>query len=195
MKHQIKILLLLMLLTALPAPLAAQSVGVKTNLLYDATATVNLGVELRLAPRVTLDVSGNLNAWNINRHRWRHWLAQPEVRYWFCERFQGNFIAFHAVGGQYNIGNIGGLKDFPGTSLSHLGRYRYQGWGAGAGIAYGHAWILGTHWNLEAEIGVGWVYTRYDKFPCAECGTKEKRNATHNYVGPTKAAVNLVYLF
>ena len=37
----------------------AQKWAVKSNLLYDATATINLGVEAALGPRVTLDISGN----------------------------------------------------------------------------------------------------------------------------------------
>ena len=37
----------------------SQEVAIKSNLLYDATATVNLGLEFRLAPKWTLDVSGN----------------------------------------------------------------------------------------------------------------------------------------
>lgn len=173
----------------------AQTVGIKTNLLYDATASPSLGVELGIAPKWTLDVSGSLNGWNVNRHKWKHWLVQPEARYWFCERFQGNFLGFHAIGGQFNLGNISGLKDFLGTRFSELKDHRVQGWGIGAGIAYGHAWALAKHWNLEAEIGLGWIYTRYDKYPCATCGSKERDNAVHNYVGPTKAAINLVYIF
>lgn len=39
-----------------------QKAAIKTNILYDATATVNLGVEIGLAPRWTLDISGNYNA-------------------------------------------------------------------------------------------------------------------------------------
>ena len=47
------------------ANVKAQDVAIKTNLLYDATATVNLGVEVGLAPKWTLDISGNINAWNV----------------------------------------------------------------------------------------------------------------------------------
>ena len=194
MKIKLRIAMLMVMALA-PTGVKAQQIGIKTNLLYDATATVNLGVEVGIAPKWTLDVSGNLNAWNVNRHKWKHWMAQPELRYWFCEKFQGNFLAIHAIGGQFNWGNISGLKDFLGNRFSELGANRFQGWGAGAGIAYGHTWVLDKHWNFEAEIGVGWIYTRYDKFPCAECGNKLRDNATHNYVGPTKAAINIVYLF
>ena len=38
----------------------AQKVALKTNLLYDALATANLGIETGLSPRWTLDISGTL---------------------------------------------------------------------------------------------------------------------------------------
>ena len=80
-----------------------QDAAVKTNLLYDAALTVNLGVEFGLAPRWTLDVSGNFNGWTLSHdRRWKHWLLQPEARYWFCDRFSGHFLGAHAHGGQYN---------------------------------------------------------------------------------------------
>lgn len=173
----------------------AQQFGLKTNLLYDATATVNVGAEMRVAPRWSIDVSGNLNAWSINNHKWKHWLVQPEARYWFCDRFAGHFLAVHAHGGQYNFGGLRNGISFLGSDFSQLTDKRYQGWFVGAGVAYGYAWILGRHWNLEAEIGIGYAYTRYDTYPCANCGDKIAEDQSHHYVGPTKAAVNLVYTF
>lgn len=173
----------------------AQNVAVKTNLLYDATATVNLGAEIGLSPRWTLDLSGNYNGWTFSRNRkWKHWLVQPEARYWLCDRMMGHFFSFHLVGGQYNVGNLANGIKFLGTDLSPLGNYRYQGWFVGAGVAYGYTWALSRHWNIEAEIGVGYAYSKYDKFECAECGEKIG-NGDHHYVGPTKAAINLVYVF
>ena len=143
----------------------AQDVAIKTNLLYDATATVNLGVEVGVAPKWTLDLSGNLNAWNVNEDkRWKHWLVQPEARYWFCDRFSRHFLGFHALGGQYNIGGLQNNIKFLGTDFSKLSNNRFQGWGVGAGVAYGYAMILGKHWNLEFEVGVGYIYSAYDIF-------------------------------
>lgn len=175
---------------------AQSTVGVKTNLLYDATATINLGTEIGLAPRWTLDVSANYNGWTLSHNRrWKHWLAQPEARYWFCDRFAGHFVGAHLLGGQYNVGGIDGRVNIFGTDFRNLKDMRYQGWFVGAGMAYGYAWILNRNWNFEAEIGLGYIYTRYDRFPCKECGKKLGTDQPHHYVGPTKAAVNLVYLF
>ncbi|MBO7301080.1 MAG: DUF3575 domain-containing protein [Bacteroidaceae bacterium] len=175
----------------------AQKVAIKTNLVYDATATINAGLEFGLAQKWTLDISGNFNAWNISDSgaRWKHWAVQPELRYWFCDRFSGHFIAMHLHGGLYNIGGIKNNISFIGTDFSRLSDQRFQGWFAGGGIAYGYSWILGKHWNLEAEIGFGYSYTVYDRFECAGCGKKVEENKDHHYVGPTKAAINLVYLF
>lgn len=172
-----------------------QRVAVKTNLLYDALYTVNLGVEVGLAPRWTLDVSGNYNGWTLSHERrWKHWLVQPEARYCFATSCR-HFLGMHILGGKYNIGGLKNGISFLGTDFSKISERRYQGWFTGAGVAYGYAWILGTHWNLEAELGVGWIYTRFDSYPCARCGRKLAEDRPHHYVGPTKAAVNLVYTF
>ena len=172
-----------------------QNVALKTNLLYDATLTANAGIEFGLAPRWSLDLSGNYNGWTVNDHKWKHWLVQPEARYWFCDRFAGHFVGLHLLGGEYNFGNIKNSINFLGTDFSELTDHRHQGWYAGAGIAYGYSWILSRHWNLELELGAGYVYTRYDVFNCAGCGRKIEEDKPHHYVGPTKAAVNLVYEF
>lgn len=39
---------------------SAQKAAIKTNLLYDATTTFNLGAEFALSPKWTLDVSGRM---------------------------------------------------------------------------------------------------------------------------------------
>lgn len=173
-----------------------QNAAVKTNLLADAFVSPNLGVGIGLAPKWTLDVSGQFNAWTLSHdRRWKHWLLQPEARYWLCDRFSGHFIGAHIHGGQYNIGGVDGKVEFLGTDFRKLEDTRYQGWFVGAGVAYGYAWILGRHWNFEAEIGIGYSYTRYDRFRCIGCGKKIETDKPHHYVGPTKAAVNLVYVF
>ena len=194
-----KKLILLILMSVSVMGARAQSVGVKTNLLGAATLNANAGIEIGLAPRWTLDVTGQYNAWPVEGHKWKHWLAQPEARYWFCDRFAGHFVGVHALGGQYNVGNLGdmhglGIK-YGGIDFGRLSENRAQGWAVGAGVSYGYAWILGKHWNLEAELGVGYVYTRYDVYECVDCGRLTESGLTRNYVGPTKAAINLVYVF
>lgn len=174
----------------------AQSFGIKTNLLYDATTTLNLGVEVGLAPKWTLDISGNYNPWDLASGKIiKHAMVQPEFRYWFCDRFSRHFLGFHAIGGIYNFGNIPNDLKVGTLDLSPLTDHRFEGWGVGAGIAYGYAFILGEHWNLELEIGAGYIYTENDKYQCMECAKKLEDDIPYHYFGPTKANIGLVYLF
>lgn len=195
-----KLALIAVFATAVSTSAKAQTVGLKTNLLYDATASINLGLEVGLAPKWSLDLTGNFNAWESYNHQlWKNWFLQPEARYWFCDQFAGHFIGFHALGGQYNIGHLKHTVDFLGSDFSRLNaageHYRAQGWAVGAGVVYGYTWVLGKHWNLEAELGLGWIHTWYDLYECKECGKKVEADKQHNYYGPTKAAINLVYVF
>ncbi len=98
----------------------AQDVAVKTNIIGDALLSPNLGVEVGLAPRWTIDVTGEVNAWTVDDHKWKHWFVRPEARYWLCQRFAGHFFGVHAIAGQYNIGNIGTNFSFLGTDFSNL---------------------------------------------------------------------------
>ena len=175
----------------------AQGFALKTNMLYDASATINLGVEIGLAPRWSLDIPVNYNAWSFpgRDYIYKHAFVQPEVRYWFCDRLAGHFIGLHGHGGAYNVGLIPNQVKLFWNDFSQLTSYRYQGYFAGAGLAYGYAWALSEHLNLEFELGVGYAYTEYDKFECKECGRKLEEKVPAHYVGPTKAAVNFVVVF
>ena len=176
---------------------SAQDFAIKTNLLYDATATLSLGVEMGLAPHWTFDLSGNYHLWDLpSKPMFRHAMLQPELRYWFCDRFSRHFVAVHGIGGIYNVANLPTAGDkFFGKDLTPLSQYRYQGWFAGAGVAYGYDFILGEHWNLELEVGIGYIYSEYDKYECEKCGLQLAYREPVKFFGPTKAAVNFVYLF
>lgn len=175
---------------------SAQDWSLKTNLLSDATANIGLGIEKGLAPKWTMDIAGSFNAWNITEtKKWKHWMVQPGVRYWLCDRYAGHFFGAHLIGGQYNIGGVDFGLNFLGTDFGKLRDRRYQGWMAGVGVSYGYAFVLNKHWNIEPEIGFGYVYSRYDEFRCTGCGKKTRSDVPHNYVGFTKAAINVCYLF
>lgn len=186
-----RIVFLLFLLAGVFFTSKAQTVGIKTNLLYDATATVNLGAEVGLAPKWSLDVSADYNAWDFSKGRkWRHLMVQPEARYWFCERFNGHFIGLHAHWMKFNIGNV----KMPFGLWKNTRDNRFEGDLYGAGFTYGYQWLLGKHWNLEAAVGVGYARVIYDRYTCKSCGRKLD-SGKDNYFGPTKAALSLVYLF
>ena len=199
MNHKIvnwMFLLLVLFFVGLSQGVNGQNIAVKSNILSDVLLTPNIGIEVGMAPKWTIDVSGQFNAWTLSHmRRWKHVAMQPEVRYWFCDRFSGHFIGMHVHGGWYNIGGFDGKINMLGTDARKLKDSRFQGWFAGAGVAYGYALILGRHWNLEAELGFGYSFTKYERFSCVGCGKKVETDRTHHYIGPTKLAINLVYVF
>lgn len=107
----------------------AQKAVVKTNLLYDLAATANVGVEWGVTPHWTIDLSANYNGWTFgDNKKWKHWLLQPEARYWLCERFNGHFVGAHLLGGTYNLGNLDTDFKLFGTDFGQLKDYRFEGW-------------------------------------------------------------------
>ena len=168
--------------------ISAQKIAVKTNILYDVTTTLNIGAEFRVAPKWTIDLSGNYNPFNLgNDRKMKHWLVQPEARYWFCEAFNGHFLALHALAGQFNVADMD-LGIFPSFK-----DYRYQGSMYGAGIGYGYQFVLSKHWNLGLEIGAGWIRAHYGQYDCPHCG-EWRGSDKKDYFGLTKAAISLIYV-
>lgn len=91
------------------AGLDAQVVAVKTNALYLATSTFNAGVEVAIGDRFSVDLEGGYNPWTLDsgkNMKARHYLVSPEIRYWFCESFNGHFIGVNA---NYTLFNVGGV--------------------------------------------------------------------------------------
>lgn len=173
-----------------------QDVAIKTNLLSDGFYNPSLGLEIGVAPRWSIDLYGQCNFWNLSHNRkWKHWIIQPEGRYWFCQNMDGHFIGAHIIAGSYNIGEISMPFSFLGTNFRNLKDNRYQGWMTGLGASYGYSWPLSKHFNIEAELGIGYIFSKYDIYECSECGRKIESGKNHNYVGLTKAAINVVYVF
>lgn len=186
-----KLLLFCTLLTASTlcynAEAQDQKVGIKTNLLYDATTTFNLGVEVRLGGRTSLDIPMNWNPFTFSDNRkWKHILVQPELRLWTRQTFSGHFFGLHGHYSYYNVGNL------PKPFSTNMQEHRYEGWLAGAGVSYGYRWNFSHRWGMEATIGVGYAYMEYGKYDCAKCGDKLYTDTRH-YFGPTKVGLSLIY--
>ncbi|MDO5663798.1 MAG: DUF3575 domain-containing protein [Bacteroidia bacterium] len=184
-------LLIVLLLTGAIFSVYSQKVAVKTNFAYwGAVGSPNAALEIGLGKKMTLELGGGFNLWTFeNNKKAKHWLAQPELRYWFCEKFNGHFVGLHGHGAQFNIGGW----NIPVGRLEKFKNNRYEGYLYGAGLSYGYQWVLSPRWNFEASVGAGFARLHYDKYPCVTCGSK-LGEGKYNYWGVTKAAVSLIYV-
>ncbi len=169
----------------------AQSAAIKTNLLHWAVpVTPNLGLEFALGKKTSLEITGGTNFWRVLENRVaKHWIVQPELRFWTCEAMAKHFFGIHAHGAQYNVGGW----DIPVGRLTVFKDFRYQGYLYGGGLSYGYQWVLGPRWNLEMTVGGGYARIHYHKFDNEPCGVKLEEGV-YNYWGITKAAISFIYV-
>lgn len=103
----IKSAMLLLLILSM-ATTRAQEVALKTNLLGWASTSANAGIEIGTGKKTTFQLFGTLNPWKFSGDKkMRFWNVMPEYRWYTCQKFGGHFFGIHALGGEYNIKNIG----------------------------------------------------------------------------------------
>lgn len=167
-------------------------VALKTNLLFDALAAVNVAAEIPIGNRYSVEASW-LFPWYVARDwNWCYELLWGDVegRYWLGERTRDNRLKGHFVG----LYAGGGLYDFQLRSTDG-----YQGeFFLAAGVSYGYSMELGRGWNMEFELGVGYLQSDYRHyFHITEPdGThkliRDRITGRFGYWGPTKARISLV---
>lgn len=172
----------------------AQQAGIRTNLLYWATTTPNIGLDVKLSGHASLGLSGSYNPFKfktrVNKNneemnsKLHHWLVIPEFKYWFCRTYERSYLSFYGIYGEYNVGGISFIKP--------LKDYRYRGDAYGGGVSWGYQWALGSSGGIEFSLGAGYLRMHYKKYDCGKCGD-ELGTYNRNYIGPTQAALSLIY--
>ena len=168
-------------------------VALKNNLLYDATLTPNLQIEVKLARRWTLEIGAGFNPFPLDDTKfpkWRHLMVSVAPRYWFCNAFHRDFISFNAAYAHYNVaGNAWPVS----WMYPQVKEGRYQGDAVMGGVSYGWHFAISPHFSIELEAGVDAGYTWYDQYECEHCGKKKNIDGRwgHWLVLP-KAGINLV---
>ena len=184
-------LLTLALSTLCTAGLGAQEIAVKTNLLAGALTSPNIGVEVMLSERWSMEAGVHYNPFPAGKdRRWKHWFVQPELRYWTHQSFGGHFFGMHLIYGVYNVGNV----KLPFGMFKGVRSSRYEGEVMGAGLSYGYRFTFSPRWAVETSIGAGFLHSGYERYRCLHCGERTG-SGNKNFVVPTKGAVSLVYVF
>ena len=146
-------------------------IALRTNLLYDATLSPNLGFDVRVDSAWTVGLLAGVNAWDIDKaenKKWRHMLFSLRARKYLNDTifhkgsFETNIIYSH-----FNVGNI----KFPFGLYKSVRDRRLQGDLIALGGKYGYSWIMARNWRIEAEAGVAVGYAWFKEYECAVCGT------------------------
>ncbi len=166
--------------------ICAQQIAVKSNIVYDATATLNVGAEYAINKKISIDLSGNYNGWNMGDKSWKHWLIQPEGRYWLYESFNGHFFGIHAMYLDYDVSRM----ELPFIDFER--RNHYKGTAYGGGVTYGYSLYITPRFNIEFSAGIGYLNFEYDK-TVIRTETLEGR-FKKSYFGPTKLGISVIYI-
>lgn len=184
-------------LAPIPAPQEEKRkwyVGVHTNLIHDAIAVPNIGVEVYLGRRYSLylDYSG---AWwgnrmsatyDAGRHVWRYEGGNVTLRRYFGHEAETKPLTGWHAGVYCNVASY----DFQWGDVGKQGRQP----SVGGGLELGYQRPIARRWNLDFAVAAGYFGGKYKT-----CHFRNGRNVwvntrQRNYVGPTRAEVALVWL-
>lgn len=164
------------------------AVLLKTNMLYNAVATPNIGLEVSVGKVWSVDANWMYTWWsNDARHRfWRVYGGDVELRRWFSPRRDSRSLMCG-----HHIGVYGQMLtyDIEWGGVGYLG----DRWSWAAGFSYGYSLPVGKHFNIDFTLGIGYLEGDYMKYqPEDGCYFWE---STHRrkWFGPTKAEVALVW--
>ena len=156
----------------------------KTNMLYDAAAVPNIGIEAAFGNDWSVGVNWMHAWWSRNsKHRyWRCYGAEIGLRRYFGDKpFSGHHVGVYGQGLTYDFEFSGKGRQSDGMSF-------------GGGIEYGYSLPLGRCLNLDFSIGVGYFGGRYKEYePMDDCYVHE-RTRRLRWFGPARAEIALVWL-
>ena len=170
--------------------------AIKTNMLYDALAVPNIGMEFSLGKRWSIAADWMYAWWNNNHHHnyWRIYGGGISLRKWFgkaskVKPLQGHHLGINAQAFTYDfeLGGKGYMAGIPGGTL--LDRTSYA-----VGAEYGYSLPIAKRLNIDFSVVAGYMGGRYYEYEPLDGHYVWKATKNRHWIGPTKAEVSLVWL-
>ncbi|GHU79450.1 hypothetical protein FACS1894145_3630 [Bacteroidia bacterium] len=162
------------------------SLQIRTNLLYWAVATPNLGVEWKPSGNLGILVNGAFSHWiwsGEGKHH-RTWLVQPEVRYYFPK---------HSISQRYGM-FYAGIEGHAAEFNFKFGDTGYQGDAVGGGITGGYKLRISKVFDLDFSLGLGYTQLKYDTYyRSRDVMVLKEGGLKKNVFAPTQAGVSLIF--
>ena len=155
-----------------------------TNILYYGILMPNLEFEWRINPKWSVSLEGDV-AWYKKASKHKYYqiaVISPEVRRWFKTRkpWHGMYVGAFLQGTWYDLEN------------GHKG---HKGEGGSIGLSYGYMFPISRCLSFDAEIGVGYFYTRHREYVPYDGHYIYQRTKQTSYFGPLKAKFSFVWRF
>lgn len=189
-------------LSPLPLPNSTLTVcspfymDIKTNLLYDALALPNIGIDFYVGKNLSVGANWVYGWWDKDsRHRyWRAYGGDLNMRWWFGRKAHEKPLTGHHLGVfagvvtyDFEFGGKGWMGGLPGENLWHRCNFI-------SGVEYGYTLPVSRRLNIDFSLAVGYIGGRMIKYvPKDDCYEWQSTNKVR-YFGPTKAEISLVWL-
>ena len=162
--------------------------AIKTNMLYDALITPNIGVEFYLGKKWSVAGNWMYAWWKSDPDSWYHrtYGGDLELRKWF-----GRKASEKPLQG-WHVGLYGQMVtyDFDWGGRGYLG----DRWSWAGGVAVGYSTPIAKRLNLDFNLGIGYLGGEYKEYlPIDDCYVWQVTKQRH-WFGPTKAEISLVWL-
>lgn len=160
--------------------------AIKSNLLFDSFVIPNIGAEIGIYKGLT--ISGSYyNIW-LRDKAWTSWYRfegfEAGVN-WYFNKENRPFKGHH-------IGIYGQLVTWDFT-INGRG-YLAERWAYGGGISYGYILPIGKRFNLDFEIGIGYLGGNMHKYIPEDGHRVWQSYEPFHWIGPTKLGITLQWL-
>lgn len=163
------------------------TMAVKTNMLYDAAMTPNIGVEFHLGKGWSIGANWAYAWWkNDNKaFYWRVYGGELDIRKYFGKQSKERPLSGHHVG----LYGQGLTYDFDLGKTGIISKLSY-----GAGVEYGYSLPVTKSLNIDFGVGFGYLGGEYKVYdPMDGCYVWKETRQRH-WFGPTRAEISLVWL-
>lgn len=177
--------------------------GVKVNMLPFLISVPYAGVEVQLADKLSLDLSGWYGKWNVFHYNDQTNLygGAPEIRWWLGDQpmRKGHFVGLHGMAAWYTLewrtkdGNTVIYQN--GSADQNDSGSLNPAWSCG--FTYGYSLPLDKKGRLGFEFYVGLGYYSYQQksIETLPNGRFNYQHQVRDGIGITKIGANLAYRF
>lgn len=162
--------------------------AIKSNMLYDAAAVPNVGMEFYLGRNFSIVGNWMYSWWKSDKAAWywRIYGGDLEMRYWFGKAAEKKPLTGHHIGLYGQILTY----DFIAGKRGYLG----DRWTYAAGIAYGYSLPITKRLNIDFDLGLGYLSGEYKEYIPIDGHYAWQATKYRRMFGPTKAEISLVWL-